>query len=226
MGSAGAKALAQRLSDRLGHTVFRVREGYNKPNRIIFKLRDGTDKFTQLQRFQENAIPCPEFTRDRNVATGWSRDGSGVVCRLLLRGSEGRGIVVAEGPDQVVDAPLYTKYRKKKKEFRVHVFNGQVIDVQEKRKRRDFADQRDSRIRNTSNGYVFCRDGVVEPTGLRETAMAAAASLRYQLGAVDIGFNEHDNQCFVFEVNSTPGMEGTTLDKYATAIEGWYRSQV
>jgi hypothetical protein len=30
---------------------------------------------------------------------------------------------------------------------------------------------------------------------------------------------------FVLEVNSTPGMEGTTLHKYADALVEWWRAQ-
>lgn len=226
MGSRSAKALAAVLSERVGHKVFRVTAD-RVGKRVPFVLREGTDKLTQFQRFHDNSVACPEFTTDRRTAATWlGSAGSSVVCRTLLRGSEGRGIVVAETPEQIVDAPLYTRYTKKRKEFRVHVFNGEVIDVQEKRKRRDFTDDRDHRIRNTANGYVFCRDGLVEPQGLRETALAAVRALVYPMGAVDIGYNERDNRCFVFEVNSTPGMEGTTLQKYATAIEGWYRSQL
>lgn len=222
-GSRSAKALAGVLSDKVGHKVFRVTPD-KVGRRVPFVLREGTDKLTQFRRFHEQQVASPEFTTDRAIAEQWIQDGP-VVCRTLLRGSEGRGIVVAETAEQLVPAPLYTKYTKKRKEFRVHVLHGQVIDVQEKRKRKEFTDDRDTRIRNTANGYVFCREGVVEPAGLRELALAACASLGYSLGAVDIGFNEHSNRCFVFEVNSTPGMEGTTLQKYSDSILEWYRSQ-
>lgn len=220
MASASSRLLAQTLTEKLGYRVWRRRsEAEVRRGEYAFKLRPGTDKLTQLQRFQENGISCPEFTTDRNVASAWAGDGGAVVCRTLLRGSEGRGIVVAETAEQMVAAPLYTKYIKKMREFRVHVLNAQVIDVQEKRKRRDFTpDQRDTRIRNTANGYVFCRDGMVEPEGLRGVAQQAVAALGYLMGAVDIIYNERGNQCYVLEVNSCPGMEGTTLEKYADAI--------
>jgi glutathione synthase/RimK-type ligase-like ATP-grasp enzyme len=45
-------------------------------------------------------------------------------------------------------------------------------------------------------------------------------------GAVDIGHRLIDNQFFVFEVNTAPGLEGTTLDKYAKAIYNYYRSLI
>jgi glutathione synthase/RimK-type ligase-like ATP-grasp enzyme len=220
MGSRSAKALADVLSAKLGYKVWRVTPARVK-GRIAFQIREGTDKLTQLQRFLENGISTVDFTADITVATDWSRD-TPVVCRTLLRSSEGRGIVLAETKEQLVQAPLYTKYFKKKREYRVHVFNGQVIDVQEKRKRKE-VEGGDHRIRNLANGYVFCREAVVEPAGLRDLAVRATAALGYSLGAVDIAFNEHHNQLVVFEVNAAPGMMGSTLEKYATAIVNWYK---
>lgn len=226
MGSRSAKALAAVLSEKVDHKVFRVTAD-RVGRRIPFVLRKGTDKLTQFQLFKEHNVNSPDYTTDSAVAGDWIRsDGATVVCRQLLHGSEGRGIVVATTEAELVPAPLYTKYVKKKKEFRVHVLNGEVIDVQEKRKRSEHDGERDTRIRNTANGYIFCRGDLVEPNGIRDLALNACAALDYSLGAVDIAYNEHSNRCFVLEVNSTPGMEGTTLEKYATAISAWYRSQL
>lgn len=217
MGSRGSKALAEKLSEKLGYKVFRV-----KPERVrgrpFFQLRPGLDKATQLNRFNANDVTCPEFTNDRNTALSWIRDGSAVMCRTLLRASEGRGIVVAETEEQLVNAPLYTRYVPKKQEYRVHVLNGQVIDVQMKKKRRGFEDERNTKIRNLANGYVFCRDGISEPENLRQLAVRATASLGYNLGAVDIAYNVKRNQLVVLEVNANPGMQGQTLENYANAI--------
>jgi glutathione synthase/RimK-type ligase-like ATP-grasp enzyme len=224
MGSRSAKALAEVLSTRVAHKVFRVPQE-RVGRRIAFVLKSGTDKLTQFRRFHDSGVSAPEFTTERGVAGEWLRDGSPVVARTLLRGSEGRGIVVAESLDQLVEAPLYTKYVKKKKEFRVHVLNGQVIDVQEKRRKAEHDGERNTRIRNLANGYVFCRGDIVEPAGLSQLATNAVASLGYTMGAVDIVYNDHHGTCYVLEVNSTPGMEGTTLEKYADAITGWYKEQ-
>jgi glutathione synthase/RimK-type ligase-like ATP-grasp enzyme len=223
MGSRAARDLAAKLSEKVGHKVWRVAAS-RVGKRIPFTLRGGTDKVVQFNKFKEANVSIPECTTDRNVASGWLSE-SAVVARTITNGSEGRGIVLAETADQLVNAPLYTKYFKKKKEFRVHVFNGQVIDVAEKRKKKDHADQREARIRNLANGYVFCREGLVEPPGLRDLAIRATAALGYNLGAVDIAWNEHHDKLVVFEVNANPGLQGTTLENYANAITGWYRSQ-
>lgn len=225
MKSRAARDLASTLSDKLGYKVWRVTPQKIR-RRIGFRLIPGTDKLTQLTKFKENGIDTVDFTTDRAAAALWLRDSIPVVCRTLLRSSEGKGIVVAEKDEELVRAPLYTKYFKKKKEFRVHVFNGQVLDVQEKRKRSGVADEnRNTRIRNLANGYVFCREGIVEPEGLRDLAIRATASLAYSIGAVDIAYNEHHRKLAVLEVNANPGMQGSTLDSYANAIVEWYKGQ-
>lgn len=224
MGSRGAKALAQTLSAKLGYKVLRV-----KPERVrgreAFVLKPGTAKDVQMAAFQQNEVPHPDTTRDIAQARAWIEGGDAVMCRQLLRASEGRGIVVAETVDQLVAAPLYTKYVKKKSEFRVHVLNGEVIDVQAKRKRKGFEGDRDTKVRNLANGYVFCRDGITEPDGLREVAIKATRAVGYGLGAVDIAFNERGNRLVVLEVNANPGMQGTTLEKYASKIVEQHRSK-
>lgn len=225
MGSRSAKELANTLSSKLGYKVFRVLPNRVK-RRIPFILQGGTDKLTQLRKFKDAEISCPEFTTDIAVARSWIESGSPVVCRTLLRASEGRGITIAETNDELVPAPLYTRYVKKKKEFRVHVLHGKVIDVQEKRKRKEYAGDRDTRVRNTANGYVFCRDGLVEPEGLRELAIRATSVLGYHLGAVDIAFNEHHSQLVVLEVNANPGLTGTTLENYSVNIVNWYKEKM
>jgi glutathione synthase/RimK-type ligase-like ATP-grasp enzyme len=222
MGSNAARDLANKLTEKVGHKVWRCSPD-RVGRRIPFALKGGTDKLTQMQRFKDAGVSIPDFTTDHSVAVGWLADGV-VVCRTLLRSSEGAGIIVAENAEQLVAAPLYTKYFKKKREYRVHVFNGQVIDVQEKR-RRSGVEGGDTRIRNLANGYVFCRDGLVEPDGLRELAIKAVQALGYTLGAVDVAYNAHHNSLVVFEVNANPGLQGTTLENYANAIVGWYKEQ-
>lgn len=224
MGSRAARDLAATLSNALGYKVFRVKTD-RVGKRIPFVLHGGTDKLTQLQKFKDNNVSIPEFTTDRAAILDWLRGGFPIVCRTLLRSSEGRGIVVADAAEKIVNAPLYTKYFKKKREYRVHVFNGQVLDVQEKRKRKGHEGERDTHVRNLANGYVFCRDGLVEPAGLRDLAIAATKALGYNLGAVDIAWNEHYDKLVVFEVNANPGMQGTTLESYSKAIVDWYKGQ-
>ncbi|GAG47489.1 unnamed protein product, partial [marine sediment metagenome] len=79
-------------------------------------------------------------------------------------------------------------------------------------------EQVDYQIRNTDNGWVYCRGGVDAPEAVITAAVRAVDCLGLDFGAVDIGYNEHYDRCAVFEVNTAPGLEGTTLDKYFEAF--------
>ena len=160
----------------------------------------------------------PEWTTIREEAAKWVSDGISVVCRTVLNGHSGRGIIVADTVEQLVGAPLYVKYVKKLKEFRVHVAFNNVLDVQEKRRRSEVGADADSRIRNHHTGWVYCRENLSEPDGLRETAIAAIAALGLDFGAVDLIYNQKRNQVLVLEVNTACGLEGTTLQNYVSLI--------
>lgn len=218
MKSQGVKNLANELTQQLGYKVWRVTPDRTK-GRKTFELRKGTPKTHQLQQFRNAGVPCPEFTTDIEEARRWAGEGSIIMCRKLVMSHSGQGIVIAETPEQIVRAPLYTKYMKKKHEYRVHVVNGEVIDVQQKRKRRGHEGERETKIRNLANGYVYCRDGIQEPEGMRQIALDAVRAVGYNMGAVDIAYNERNNQCLVLEVNARPGLTGTTVVSYANAIK-------
>jgi glutathione synthase/RimK-type ligase-like ATP-grasp enzyme len=65
---------------------------------------------------------------------------------------------------------------------------------------------------------VFCHDKVKPLSeAAKEASIRAVAALGLDFGGVDI-LVKKDGSCAVLEVNSAPGIEGTTLDKYAEAI--------
>jgi len=76
----------------------------------------------------------------------------------------------------------------------------------------------------TTGGWVYARSDVAIPDMLCTIAMEAVLLLGLDFGAVDIGHKVNENKFFVFEVNTAPGLEGSTLDKYSKAIYNYYRS--
>ena len=155
---------------------------------------------------------------DTESASGGSGAANGRGARNDGRGVDGRG-VRNDGRGVLDDAPLYTKYVKKADEYRIHVFDGNVIDIQQKRKRQEVPnDEINYQIRNACNGWVFCRDNVHCPAECLALARRAVAVLGLDFGAVDIGYNRSSTAAVVYEVNTAPGLEGTTLDKYHEAI--------
>ena len=221
IGGKGFKLLADKLSEKVGYRVLRVLP-HRTRNRPTVSFSSGLDKVVQLTRYKAASVASPDFVLSSDAVERLS--SKRVVARRLINASEGRGITVFERGTPPPPAPLYVEYIVKKKEFRVHVWNNAVIDVAEKRKRREHTEERDAFVRNTANGYVFCRTGVVEPTDLRPLALSAVSALGRSYGAVDVIWNEKQNKCFVLETNSRPGMEGTTVEKYADAILKGVRS--
>lgn len=217
--SQSIKRLATKLSENLGYKVWRVKPGRERNRRVVSFPR-GIDKLTQFRKFTESNVSCPKFTTNAaELSTLDEFKNPTYVARKLLNSSEGKGIQIFGKDDHTPVAPMYTQYVPKKQEFRVHVYNNVVIDVSEKRKRKGFNEEdRDTHVRNLANGYVFCRDSIQEPASLRDLAVSAVRALGRTQGAVDVIYNGRLDKCFVLEVNSNPGMEGTTLDRYVEAI--------
>lgn len=161
----------------------------------------------------------PEYTTDYQTAVDWVLAGKVVLNRTQLNGHSGAGIIVAARvEDVVVGCPLYVVYRKKKTEYRVHVAFGRVIDVQQKLKRRDYDGDVNYAVRNHHTGWIYARENV-EASEVRDAlAVRATHLLGLEFGAVDIIYNERDNAYIVLEVNTAPGLEGTTVTKYVEAF--------
>jgi glutathione synthase/RimK-type ligase-like ATP-grasp enzyme len=169
---------------------------------------------------EKAGVSIPAFTADPNEAQTWVDKGGVVVVRQLLCASEGKGISVIEKGGQVPrHAPLYTRYIPKFDEYRVHVWDGQVIDIQQKKLRRgDDEREADTRIRNAKFGWVFCREAVECPEVVTQEAIKAAKALGLDFGAIDIGHTRNRNRATVYEANTAPGLEGTTLERYSARI--------
>lgn len=214
--STSLKELSTGLSTRVGYKVWRSNK--TRKNRLHLRYGDQKNKIEQYVFFAENDIPSLDFTLSKEQAKSWCEEGEVVVARLLTRASEGKGIVIASEANQVPNAPVYTKYKKKKKEFRIHVFKDKVVHVLEKRKKKGVVC--DAKVRNTANGYVFCSDNVEEPEGLRELALKASKVTQSDFKGVDIGWNEKKQELFVIEVNSMPGIQNSNVARYIDTILG------
>lgn len=239
-GSNSARDLAQALNvRRISHTNSRFRGRADKtvinwggsrvPDEVmncrVINMPEAVRRASDKLEFFGNAqCRVPEWTTDYHTAREWWGNGDIVVERHVLNGNSGQGIRLASVATEeiVTAAPLYTKYVPKRHEYRIHVFNGEVMDVQRKARRQDVPDdQVDWRIRNNDNGFIFARNegalGEV-PADVLEQARRAVNNLGLDFGAADVIFNEHRGEAYVLEVNTAPGLTGTTLENYVTAF--------
>lgn len=173
----------------------------------------------------ENSIP--KWTQDIATAGQWIlNQGEKVYCRTLTRASQGKGIVIATTQDELVSAPLYTAGVDVAREVRVHVFKGTVIDFAQKKRmsserlRDEEIEEADDNIRSHGRGWVFARSGVEVSDAVKDVAIRAVSALGLDFGAVDIAITPQ-GVAKIYEVNSAPGLEGTTLESYSRAFLGY-----
>lgn len=120
--------------------------------------------------------------------------------------------------DELVDAPLYVQYVKKKEEFRLHFFRGEMFDVQRKARRIE-EENPNWQIRNHANGFIYQRNDIELPAGMVEVAAKIFNGTGLDFGAVDTIYNAHDERSYVLEINTAPGLTGTTLEKYVEILK-------
>ena len=189
----------------------------NHPNNV----RIASNKLLFFETISHLGI-LPRWTTDIDEAKVWIKGKHIVLCRTILSGHSGNGIVLANVEEELVESPLYVRYIGKQDEFRVHVFNGEVIDVQRKARSRDIPDERINwQIRTHNNGFIFARERIMEVpylNHLKELSLQVVDETGLHFGAVDLIYNGNGDRLYVLEVNTAPGLEGTTLERYVEAI--------
>lgn len=231
MGSASAKALALAINARRikGHKRFKSNSVIVNWGRSDLKIQgwpykimnhptsvvQATNKLFCLNRLRESGVSCVEHTTNPNEVMRWlSKSNVVVYGRQLLNASQGRGIVIIKSLEDIKICPLYTKGIIKSHEYRVHVYKDNILDVTKKRRRNGH--ETSDYIKNLANGWVYCREGISIPNNLLTCAKQAINVLGLDFGAVDLLY--HKGIPYVLEINTAPGLQGTTLTKYAQAI--------
>ena len=182
-------------------------------------IRDASNKLQFFQRVQarDGEIIPAFWTRPEDIPD----NAFPIVCRTVLAGHSGEGIVIAGDRNALVRAPLYVKYVKKQDEYRVHVGKEirpdgtitHIIDVQQKRRRHDH-DNPNFQIRNLANGFIYAREGVEPPACVLDVARRALDCTDLDFGAVDVIYNAREERAYVLEINTAPGITGTTVERY------------
>ena len=176
--------------------------------------------FFKQNPYPEHLIP---WTSNKYDVLEWLDKGKMVLARTKLTGHSGDGIIKMTVPEELVDAPLYTLYKKKVDEYRVHVFNGEVIDLVKKLVPKNLVGEVDYQIRTHKNGWIFAREGVTLPEAVKEIAVKQIKGMGLFFGAVDIIYNKAEDRFYVLEINTAPGLEGTTVSRYVDAITNFVK---
>lgn len=188
----------------------------NLPDDVL-RVSNKKNFFELMQESCPDVIP-PFWTNKEAIP----EDAYPVVCRTVLSGHSGEGIVIANTPDELVPCYLYVKYIFKKEEYRVHVGSKfgsdgsnttNIISVQQK-KRRTECENPDWKVRNHTNGFIYARNNVDPPACVIDVARRSLAASGLDFGAVDVIYNSKKGKAYVLEINSAPGLEGTTVSDY------------
>lgn len=244
MGSKSAKALARTLGSlrirdtsniRRKHVVInwgssKVPEWNSSPSvyKILNEPTNVSNAINKLRCFeilQRNGIPCLEFTTNQSEALDWLDNGRRLISRSVLDAHSGVGIDVVNPGDDLPNSRMYTKYRKKKNEYRVFVLKDTIVDSSVKRRTLDWRENENFNkyVRNHCNGWIFCRDDHTLPESAKRIAVESVKALGLDFGAVEIGETRHGN-CFVIEVNTAPSLDGdTTNERVSGAFKSYLR---
>jgi len=218
------------VHDPVNHTVINWGNGTcpNFDNMLnsagaVVDATNKVDTFKLLSGKDVRIVPA-FYSKEDATKFMQGADGRIVYCRTLLNASQGKGIVVAKTPDELVDAKLYTGgiVAEGRKEFRVHVFKGKVLHTQQKRRRNGYKENENfsDLVRNLAGGWIFGIKDVEIADETKTTCINAVAALGLDFGAVDV-LQTPNGKGWVLEVNTACGLEGTTIGKYVEAIKDY-----
>lgn len=192
-----------------------------------------SNKLHTFMTLQRSNVLTPAYATKPDEAARWLQDGAKVVARFKLNGHSGEGIVIADNAGTVYadenyknknffSAKLYTKYVKKKDEFRVFVFGDTVGWCYHKKLAHDAPEgTRQHMVRNHSTGWNFAQiEDKDVPAAVKNMAVQAAQALRLQYCAVDVGWNATNKAAYVFEVNTAPGISGGSVPRFVDNLVG------
>lgn len=173
----------------------------------------------------------PEVTFEISQATSWGESGIEVLGRKN-HGSSGKDVAFfKENPEGFLSSDLWLQYKKKKQEFRVHIFNGEVIIIQQKVLPKKAPDGQDIpkdlvdfRIRTHRTGFIFQKNDIkVPPDVLEQAKKAFAVMAKHGLtfGAIDVIYNKSEDKAYVLEINTAPGIEESSVTAYADAFRSF-----
>jgi len=250
--TAGGMALIRALRGRrvrVGSRTFRpgkwrkiinwgnkeVPAGYNRFYPVLNKPELVAVCIDKSKFFNTLAATCkdylPPFTDKKDEAQAWVEAGKLVVSRTILNGHSGKGIVLCSRKNGVAlpECKLHTLYVRKDEEYRVHILrprrNGNEVVpfyVQKKVKRKDFEGEPNRKVRCFDNGYTYQHDNLEVPDVVKETAAKVFMASGLDFGAVDVIFVRKDNKAYVLEINTAPGLEGTSVDVYAQTFNKYF----
>lgn len=221
----GALAIAENLDNvdliRGSAEEVDINWGRNKANSSLNPdISNATNKRIMCELFREHNVPAPELYVSQE-----NDDLRAIQLPAVGRPdnhTKGRGFWLCKTESDILLALKGTRKKKPAthfmqlidkevapREYRVHIFLGKSIRISEK----DFDD----------NGKYTTAKPQHKVKHVRAAAKEAVKALGLDFGAVDIMAN--DEECWVLEVNTAPGLGGSMPRLYADVFERWSRGE-
>lgn len=188
------------------------------------KIRENTDKRNSLEVLDDAGVPVPEYV-DRASNVGHPVDDTPVSYPALGRSqqhSQGSDInfILQDRDLELTDNDFFVQYYPTQMEYRVQVFDGEIVKVHEKRLESDAAREGNYTpyIRNHQKNWVFVNERGDTPDEVREYAIDAVDALDLDFGAVDVIHTE-EHGVKVLEVNTAPTLDENNLRRYGETIQ-------
>lgn len=190
-----------------------------------------TNKLTMLQTLLDAGVATLEFNNDPALLDSFKdREGN-----VYIRDKRG---VVRYGNDFSSERDLYFSRPVpfKRREYRVHVFNGKVLGAYEKvplvspdaeNQSPTAAENRPKLYKSDTCKFIRCNldlEGARVNAAAQQMCIDAVNSLGLLFGGVDLIRDKHGN-FVVCEVNSAPGLNGLNVDRWVEAIKEYYNEE-
>jgi len=206
------------------NSIYKIEKNINKHNALI-KMRDNNvsippmynwDEFNELMFKMGGLNPLPVIAR-KSMHHGGS--GLKIVDREFINVN---GLLHSR--DILKYYSYFLELINAEREYRVHVFQNQVIRITRKYLKEGLQEEELSKIQRVvkshDNGWVHSlRDIEKVPETVKEEALKAVKALDYDFGGVDILYK--DGKSYVLEVNSGCGLDNGSLDTYKKYLQKW-----
>jgi hypothetical protein len=185
-----------------------------------YQVSIASNKKTFFDRYPASRAHLIQYTTDRDKAHLWQLLDETVVARHVLNGHSGEGIEIVEPTDLLPYAPLYTKYKKKTDEYRIHFSGDRLIKFARKGRKMDVpVEEVNWKVRNIKGGFVYAiADHMDMPRPVLDAAEDFASKTLLNFGAIDIIYHRPTDCAYILEVNTAPGLSGSTIEAYAEAL--------